>query len=94
MKCKLTVHVALAPRVNPQVFDEMEKSPTFAPAIEIELMISVAAPLLRTVTVLVEELLRSSTVPKLIELGVSAIKGTPVELKLTPVTFAPLIVFD
>jgi hypothetical protein len=91
---KLTVQVELAASVVPQVLEEIEKSAAFAPVTEIELMVNVAAPVLRTVTELVEEFVRYTTVPKLIALGESEIRGMPVDVKLTPVTFAPLTVFD
>jgi hypothetical protein len=55
VKRTLTVHVEFTASVVPQVFEEIWKSVAFVPVIVIELMVSVAVPVFRTVTELVDE---------------------------------------
>jgi hypothetical protein len=85
------VHVELAASVVPQ-FEEIRKSVAFVPVMVIELMVSVAVPVFRTVTELVDEVVKSRTIPKLIDVGESCTLGEPTDEKLTAVTFPPFTV--
>ena len=84
VNCTFTVHVAPAASVAVQFFDGILKSAAFVPVMAIELMCRVAIPAFCTFTDWAVAVEKSSTIPKLIDVGLRfTIAEVPVPLKAT-----------
>jgi len=84
VNCTFTVHVAPAASVAVQFFDGIAKSAAFGPVMAIELMCRVAVPVFCTFTDWAVAVEKSSTIPKLIDVGLRfTIVEVPVPLKAT-----------